>query len=83
MDTWALGVMCFVLLVGQTPFHCFDMRELVRKINDGRYKLSIEGGDHVKIETCLFLLECLQTQEENRILAKDLVDHPYISDDMI
>ena len=83
MDTWALGVMCFELLVGKTPFHCFDMRELVRKINDGRYKLSIEGGDCVKIETCLFLLECLQTQEENRILAKDLVDHPYISDDMI
>lgn len=69
--------------MGVTPFHCFDMKELVRKINDGRYKLSIQGGEKVKIETCLFLLECLQTLEQSRILAKDLEHHPYISDVMI
>lgn len=83
VDTWALGVILFELLVGITPFHCYDMKELVRKINDGRYKLNIEGGETIKIETCLFLLECLQTQEQNRIMAKDLVDHPFISDDLV
>jgi len=40
-DTWALGVMLFEMLVGVTPFHCFDMKELIRKINDGRYKLAV------------------------------------------
>ena len=69
--------------MGLTPFHCYDMKELVRKINDGRYKLAVEGDAHIKIETCLFLLDCLQTLEENRILAADLIDHPYISDEMI
>ena len=63
MDTWALGVILYELLVGITPYHCYEMRELVRKINDGRYKLSVDG-ESVKVETCLFLLECLQTHEE-------------------
>ena len=58
------------------------MKELVRKINDGRYKLTIEGGERVKIETCLFLLECLQILEVNRIECRDLVDTPFISDEM-
>ena len=50
------------------------MTELVRKINDGRYKVSIEDGEIIKIETCLFLLECLQTLETNRIQAQDLTN---------
>lgn len=58
VDTWALGVILFEMLVGVTPFHCYDMGNLVRKINDGRYKLAIEN-ENVKIETCLFLLDCL------------------------
>lgn len=67
VDTWALGVILYELLVGLTPFHCYDMKELVRRINDGRYKFSVEEEEHIKIETCLFLLDCLQTTEENRI----------------
>ena len=67
VDTWALGVILYELLVGLTPFHCYDMKELVRRINDGRYKLTVEEGEHIKTETCLFLLDCLQTIEENRI----------------
>ena len=59
VDTWALGVILFELLVGVTPFHCYDMKELVRKINDGRYKMALENGESVKIETCLFLLDSL------------------------
>lgn len=81
MDTWACGVILYELLVGVTPFHCFEMRELVRKINDGRYKLAVEG-EYIKLETCLFLLECLQTMEENRIEIGQLIDHPLISAEM-
>lgn len=81
VDTWAIGVILYELLVGVTPFHCFDMKELVRKINDGRYKLTVQG-ERIKTETCLFLSDCLQTIEASRIVAADLEEHPYISQEL-
>ena len=82
MDTWALGVILYEMLVGITPFHCYEMRELVRKINDGRYKVSVDGED-VKLEICLFLLECLQTHEDERIQVTELLYHPLISEEFL
>ena len=63
--------MLYELLVGVTPFHCFNMKDLIRQINDGRYKLSIES-EPISIETCIFLLECLQTFESERSKLSDL-----------
>ena len=54
------------------------MQELVRKINDGRYKVTATD-EPVYIETCLFLLECLQTVEENRITVDALDTTPFIA----
>ncbi len=55
VDTWPLGVMLYELIVGDTPFHCNNMRELFEKINDGRYKLEVQQ-EEIMIETCLFMI---------------------------
>ena len=49
--------MLYEMLVGITPFHSFEMKDLVAKINDGRYKLSLE--EPVYVETCLFLCQTM------------------------
>jgi len=54
VDTWALGVMLYEMLVGVTPFHSYEMKDLIAKINDGRYKLSVP--EPICIEICLFLV---------------------------
>ena len=79
VDTWALGCICYELMAGVTPFHCSNMQDLVKKINDGRYKVSVGQDRPISIETCIFLLECLQTVEEMRMPIEELATTPFIS----
>ena len=81
VDTWALGVMLYEMLVGVTPFHSYEMKDLIAKINDGRYKLSLQ--EPICVETCLFLTQCMQMNEADRIPVEELQDHPFISQELL
>ena len=75
-----MGCIFFELLTGVTPFNCNSENELIKKVNDGRYIVRTNKKP-VYIETCLFLLECLQMQEEDRIEFDNLLITPLISDE--
>ena len=81
VDTWALGVMLFEMLHGVTPFHSFEMNDLVAKINDGRYKVSLQ--EPIAVETCLFMVQCMQMNEKDRIPIEELGGHPFIEESLI
>lgn len=53
------------------------MKDLIAKINAGKYTLSTK--DPLTIECCLFLSQCLQANESDRISADDLSVHPFIN----
>ena len=54
VDTWALGVIVYELLVGTTPFHSFEMKDLLNKIKIGKYSLTID--EPLMVESVLFLV---------------------------
>ena len=75
--------MLYEMIFGVTPFHSNDMKELIRKINDGRYRVTFDQSEEsIKIETCLFLLECLQSIEANRMSVDKLKHHPFIQEEL-
>ena len=83
MDTWALGVMLYEMLVGVTPFHSFEMKDLIAKSNAGRYKLSVAEDEQINIQTCLFLVQTLTMSEKDRLPIEELGEHPLIMEELI
>ena len=73
--------MLYEMLVGVTPFHSYEMKDLIAKINDGRYKLSL--SEPVCVETCLFLVQCMQMNEVDRVPINELGEHPFIAEDLM
>jgi serine/threonine protein kinase len=68
--------MLYELLCGQTPFHSYEMKDLVAKINKGDYLVGLK--EPILIECALFLTQCLQANEADRITADEIVNHPFL-----
>ena len=81
VDTWALGVIIYEMLMGVTPFHSYEMKDLIAKINDGRYNLALD--EPITVECALFLTQCLQMNENERIPVDELQQHPFISETFV
>jgi len=46
--------MLYEMMIGKTPFHSYEMKDLIAKINDGRYKVSLD--EPLTVEVALFLI---------------------------
>lgn len=77
VDIWAIGIMCYELLMGRTPFHAWKLDDLIAKINRGDYPVIVK--DELTVECALFLTQCLQSDEANRIAADELINHPFLT----
>jgi len=53
------------------------MSELLAKINEGRY--TVQTVDPLSIQCALFLTQCLQANESDRINMAELQNHPFIA----
>ena len=50
------------------------------KIKDGNYKLTLQ--EPITVECSLFLIQCLQHDEVDRISIDEIQKHPFVSADM-
>ena len=62
---WAIGIMTYEMLMGRTPFHSYEMRDLIYKINKGDYTVVLK--EKITVECALFLTQCLQANEDHRL----------------
>ena len=69
--------MCYELLMGRTPFHSYELKDLIAKINRGDYTVAL--NEPISIECALFLTQCLQANESDRISAEELINHQFLN----
>lgn len=81
IDWWAIGVMTFEMLVGNTPFFASDPAKLYQKIIDCNYKCP----DHLNAESKSLIKGLLAVDPTKRLgclkgLANDIKHHAFFSE---
>ena len=76
-DIWALGCIIIEMLTGNKPWENLNFNEFICKMNEND---SFVLPKFISVDCKLFLSECLNKNENLRVNAKELLNHPFISD---
>ncbi len=74
-DIWSLGVLCYEMLIGESPFEAENIEKLFKNIEKGEYFLPTNLSE----ETISFINGMLQYDSKNRYDIDDLCNHPFLT----
>ena len=75
VDSWAVGVLCYELLTGETPFYHEDRRETAELISRVRYNIP----DSVSPEARAFIKAMLRKTPGRRLKLREALLHPFLA----
>ena len=73
-DIWSLGILCYKLLIGKSPFDADNMDELVEKMEKGEYFMPFT----LSKEAITFINSMLQYESKNRLSYDELKNHKFL-----
>ena len=74
-DIWSLGTACYEMLIGKNAFDAKSLHELVKKVEEGSYKLPTT----ISKEAVSFINGMIQYDLKKRASAEDLHNHPFLN----
>uniref|UniRef100_A0A7S0ZIW8 Calmodulin n=1 Tax=Timspurckia oligopyrenoides TaxID=708627 RepID=A0A7S0ZIW8_9RHOD len=78
-DIWSLGVICYILLSGRTPFFGRNEREEFERARAGKFSMTKEPWPLVSDEAKDLIRQMLTVDFEKRPSAGELLNHPWIA----
>lgn len=83
VDIWSIGVITYILLCGYPPFHHDNQSMLFKLIKTGRYEFDSPYWDDVSAEAKHIISKMLLLQPAERWTALQLLEHPWIAEDVV
>ena len=74
-DIWSLGTACYEMLIGKNTFDAKSLYELVKKVEEGSYKLPTT----ISKEAVSFINGMIQYDLKKRSSAEELYNHPFLN----
>ncbi len=81
MDIWALGVLAYYLIEGNSPFVEKSEEKIRNKILRNQVTFESEVWDNASFYCKKFIKKCLNNNPEDRPTAEDLLSDPFIMRD--
>ena len=75
-DIWSLGTVCYELLTGEAIFKVRDLKDLMKKVENGTYTIPINVN--FSKEAVSFLNAMLQYDGDDRLSSEELSKHDFL-----
>jgi serine/threonine protein kinase len=81
VDTWAIGVICYAMLIGTPPFQSKTQQEIYQKLRSLEYEWKIDSRNYIPQEAKDLVAACLNLDSTKRPGMDEIVDHEFFFKD--
>ncbi|XP_011602461.2 myosin light chain kinase, smooth muscle [Takifugu rubripes] len=78
-DMWSIGVICYILLSGESPFQGDDDAETLASVTAAQWEFSEESFEEITQEAKDFISSLLIKQTMRRMTCKQALAHPWMA----
>ncbi|OAP63737.1 hypothetical protein AYL99_02964 [Fonsecaea erecta] len=79
VDTWAVGVICYAMLMGTPPFQSKTQQEIYTKLRTLEYEWRIDSKNYIPQQAKDFVASCLNLNSIERPEMDELVGHDFFT----
>ncbi|XP_048870922.1 myosin light chain kinase, smooth muscle-like isoform X1 [Brienomyrus brachyistius] len=79
-DMWSIGVICYILLSGESPFQGENDAETLALVTGAKWEFDEESFEEITDQAKDFISKLLKKNKRQRMSCEQALDHPWMKD---